>query len=501
MANIIDRVIGYINPLAGLQRANARALLTRAYEGASQRDGWRPRRGGASANSDHMGDATSLRQRARALVQNVPYISRGLAAHVANVIGTGIMPRSIAKGPQAKALNTLWAQWVKVCDADGRQDFAGLERTAVRAMCQDGEVMIRLRNRRSADGLPVPLQLQVLEIDWLDSSRNFTNNGNAVINGIEYDALGKIVNYWLYDRHPGEVGALIRVGTYSRPVPASSIIHLFNTERPGQGRGFTSLASAIARVRDLQLYEDAELQRKNLETRLSVLASGDPADMANPNAEGGIANPDQARRTGDLGQLASGSITQLPPGTELTVVKPEVAAGYVEYIKYNLHLIAAGSGWTYEMMTGDVREVNFSSARVRLLDYRREAEQLQWLTIIPGFCEPVWRAFVEAAQLGGMIKSVDYSVDWATPKWDYVDPSKDVKADRDEISMGLSSISEKLRKRGYDPELVFTEIKTDFDRLKKDGTLDILLQLMFGGQSQPAPPAAPEDAAADPLRP
>ena len=52
MRNIIDRIIGYVNPHAGIARHFARRQLQRAYEAASPRDTWRPRRAGASANAD-----------------------------------------------------------------------------------------------------------------------------------------------------------------------------------------------------------------------------------------------------------------------------------------------------------------------------------------------------------------------------------------------------------------------------------------------------------------
>jgi lambda family phage portal protein len=358
---LIDRFVGYINPNAGLRRLRAREMLTRAYEGASQKDGWRPRRSGASANTDHLADGAILRTRARALVQNVPYIARGLESLVSNTIGTGITPRSLSTN--ATAVDKLWNDWAKVCDADGVSDLYGLQALAYRAMEQDGEVLIRLRARRPEDGLPVPLQIQVLEIDWLDSSKMGANGSNTILNGIEYDQLGKIVYYWLWDQHPGELVSGRRAKTSSYPVPAERIIHLYAPQRPGQGRGFTRLAPVIARVRDVQLYEDAELQRKNLETRLSVLASGDVSAMSMTESEAQTT----VRNTGELGTLASGGITQIPSGVNLTVVEPKAAGGYVEYVKYQLHLIASGMGVTYEMMTGDVREVNFSSARVSML--------------------------------------------------------------------------------------------------------------------------------------
>ena len=115
---LIDRFIGALNPNAGMRRLRAREMLTRAYEGASQKDGWRPRRAGASANTDHLADGAILRTRARALVQNVPYIARGLESLVANTIGTGISPRSLARN--GDKIDALWAEWAKVADEIGR---------------------------------------------------------------------------------------------------------------------------------------------------------------------------------------------------------------------------------------------------------------------------------------------------------------------------------------------------------------------------------------------
>lgn len=474
MPNLIDRVIGWVSPHAGIARHFARQQLARAYEAASQRDTWRPRRAGASANADHRADARTLRTKARALVQNVPYIQAGLEGLAAACVGTGIVPR--ATGQDKDVLNKLFAEWVKKCDADGRYDFFGLTKAAYTAMEQDGEVLVRLRWRRASDNLPVPLQLQLLEIDWLDDAKSGAFNGNTIINGVEYDMLGAVAAYWLFDQHPGE-GIAAR-SMKSQRVSAEFIVHLFAPARPGQGRGFTRFASVISRVRDLQLYEDAELARKNLETRLSVLASGDMTQMDNPAGMGGAGEQGQGAR--DLGDLGGGTVVGMPAGMNFTVVEPKAAPGYVEYVKYQLHLIAAGIGVPYEMLTGDMAGVNFSSARVRLLDFRRAVQQLQWLVLIPKLLEPLWGAFVEAAYMAGKVRGRDKSVDFSPPKWDYVNPEQDVKADLAEIGAGLSSISEKLRQRGYDPKVVFAELESDIKDLRGRGILDVLLFMQRG---------------------
>jgi lambda family phage portal protein len=485
--NIVDRLIGWVDPSAGLKRYHQRRMLTRAYEAASPRDSWKPRRQNASANTDHAADAATLRAKARTLVQNVPYIRAGLEGLVSYTVGTGIISRAMGQG--AEAFNTAFEQWQKVCDADGRLDWCGMQAAAYRAMEQDGEVLIRLRPRREADGLPIPLQLQLLEIDWLDTSRSGIIDGNDVVNGIEYDYLGRVTHYWLWDRHPGEINLPRQGRRQSVRVAASSIIHLYAPERPGQGRGFTRLAPIIARTRDLQLYEDAELARKNQEARLGIVATGDVSQLGDDPTTG--AQPKV--QTGDLGELPSGSILALPAGLNVTAIQPKAAPGYVEGVKLNLQLIAAGMGVPYELMTGDVSQTNFSSARVRRLDFKKTVESTQWRVLIPRLIERVCIAASDAAVLAGIIQRAIRKWDHSTPKWDYVNPEQDVKSDMAEMSAGLATWSEKLRQRGYNPEQVLAEMQSDFKKLEDSGVLRVLMALQ--GNLMPGEAAAAGAAA------
>jgi lambda family phage portal protein len=430
-----------------------------------------------------------LRAKARALVQNVPYIAAALDTLATDTIGTGIMVR--ATGAEQEKINALFTEWAKVADADERLDYYGLIKVAYAAMEQDGEVLVRLRPRRPSDGLPVPLQLQVLEIDWLDDSRMGSYNGNTIIQGIEYDQLGKVAAYWLWDQHPGDTALIRGRKIQSSRVPAQNIIHLFNPKRPGQGRGFTRFAPIIARTRDTQTYEDAELGRKNLEARLSVLASGDTSSLEHPASTGAPGEAGNGVR--DLGELGGGNIFGMPSGLNFTVVEPKAAPGYVDYIKLQLHIISAAIGVPYEAITGDMSEVNFSSARVRLLAYRRAVQQIQWLVLVPMLLRPIHAAFIDAANLVGKIRSNDKAVDFSMPKWDYVNPEQEVKADTAEIAAGLSTPSEKLRQRGYDPDTVYNELASDLKKFKELGILDTLLFMQRGNM-----PTAPGSGDASP---
>ena len=121
---------------------------------------------------------------------------------------------------------------------------------------------MRLRERRVEDGLPVPLQLQVLEADHLDSGKTEElRDGGFVLQGIEFDALGRRRAYWLYPTHPGDGrGALV-----SHRVPADRVLHLFERLRPGQVRGVPWFAPVMLKLRDLDGYDEAELVRKKIE--------------------------------------------------------------------------------------------------------------------------------------------------------------------------------------------------------------------------------------------
>lgn len=486
-ANLVDRLIGWASPQRGLRRLHARELLTRAYEAGSARDGWRPRRSGASGNADHAGDASRIRAKARALYQNVPIIRSGIEARVQYTIGTGVLPRCIGGTADAnRKLDELLARWFRVADVEGRT-FEAAQAVIERALEVDGEVLIRLRPRRPEDGLPIPLQFQLLEIDWLDSSKTGINGGNTIVNGIEYDPLGRVVNYWLWDQHPGDL--VLRGGTraQSRPVAARWIIHRYAADRPGLGRGFSRLATVISSSRDLQTYMDAELARKNLETRYGVLYSGDPAALANPAAVPSISPAGVA----DGGELLSGQMQVLPAGSSVTVAQPTVAGGYVEYVKLHQHMICAGMDVPYEMATGDMTEVNSSSARVRLLQFRASCEQQRWSYTIPQALEPIVRAALDYARLAGEDTRAGAKLDWSAPKWGYINPLHDAQADAAEIATGLSSLSEKLRQRGLVPDLVYAEIKQDIERLRADGVLDVLMAL----QKARAPEAGQGDNA------
>ena len=496
--NIIDRLVAYVDPRAGLRRQAARDLLGRAYEGASTKDGWLPRRRGASPDADFAADGKMLRDRARSLRANVPEIRRANKLWGAYVIGTGITTQFVHKQKRVvEKLNAAYAKFIKEADADGRLNLFGLQRNAETTMRTDGEVLIRIRPRRATDAMHVPVQLQMLEIDWLDTTRTQVEqgSGNTTVCGIEYNGIGLPVAYWLYEQHPGDPVNYSTVAIRSRRIPAESIIHYYDPDRPGQGRGISAYHAVIATTRDMHLLKDAHAARKNLEARMSVLATGEVSDLAIPSGtENASAN---ARSTGELGTLGSGNIIEVPGATSLTFVDPKPTPGHETDMKMAQHAIAAGVDMPYESISGDLRETNFSSARIGRLDFKAVVEPHRWLITMPRLIDKIDDAFLSACVLGGIITAQDLvgvTTDHSVPKWEYVNPKDDIDAELREIAGGLASPSDKIRQRNYNPETVFAEAAADFQRFKDNGMLEILLALQASQILPQAPAPAPAPA-------
>jgi lambda family phage portal protein len=449
----LDRTIGWFSPQAELRRARARLLLdqVRGYDGAKKgrrTDGWGA--AGTSANAEAIPSLPDLRARSRDLVRNSPHATKALSELVSGVFGTGIRP------VWSKPTREAWKRWSEEeCDAEGQLDFHGLQRLIGNCFFEAGEVLVRFRVRRPEDGLSVPLQLQVLEPDYLDSSKTGVVDGNLVIGGVAFDRLGRRTGYWLFPEHPGEIAGLPR-GLQSRFVPASEIVHLYSKDRPGQVRGVPQCAPVILTHRDFADYQEANLMRKKIEACFAVFVRGDDDSVSlGPVKDAPTGSPVGAAKSETL---RPGMIKYLKGAEDVTFANPTptTTGGFESAM---LHSMAAGWRLTYERLTGDFSQVNYSSARAAENLFRDYVEQVQWLTAIPMLMRPITARWAITAQLAGVIRDGnERPTDYTTPRLRYVDPSKEIKADKEAMLGGLKSWRESMRERGYDPDQVLAEL-------------------------------------------
>jgi len=456
--SLIDRAVAIVAPRAAVKRLIARQaiedLTKRAYDGAAagrRTDGWRS--AGASADAEIASAGAVLRNRMRDLVRNNPHAAKAVSAWVSNIVGSGICPRA-ATGDEAldKRINDLFEQWSEVCDADGRNDFHGLTTLAVSGMVEAGDIFVRRRIRRAGDGLPVPLQVQLNEADHLDESRiDGRPDGSRTVRGIEYDPIGRRLAYWLFPDHPGDIAVPLSRGFASVRVPADGVVHLFRRDRVQQ-RGVPWGAPVMRALRDLDDWTNAELVRKKTEACLvGIVTGGDDADQ-------GVA-PSVVDADGKtIEQFEPGLIAYARGGKDIKFNQPAATAGVSEWLRAQLHIIAAGFCVPYELLTGDLSQVNYSSIRAGIVEFRRIVEAIQWQIVIPVFCQPIWDWFIEAAYVAGLVPAPKIAVNWSPPRFEYLNPLDDARADLMMLRMGATSLPRVIGRQGENLDDILAEI-------------------------------------------
>jgi lambda family phage portal protein len=460
-ATWLDRAIGFLSPQVGLRRLRAQtahALLQRHYEGAAtgrRTQGWY--RVATDANTAIGPSLAKLRDAARDLVRNNPYAESALSTIVDHAVGWGIV---------ASEKHDAWTRWANstACDADGRNDLAGLEKLVMRTVVESGECLVRRRWRRLEDGLPLPIQLQILEPDFLDTSKEtaLLPNGGKVVQGVEFDPLGKRVAYWLYRSHPGSAFSLTSStfsGASSR-IPAEDLLHNFKPGRPGQVRGPSWFAPVLLRFKDFDEFEDATLMKQKIAACLAVITSD--VDGSAP----ALGTADDSATPG-VDSLEPGMIMNVAPGRDIHVVQPPNVQDYVPYSKTMLRAIATGLGVTYEDLTGDYENLPFSAARMSRLRHWARVEDWRWRLLVPQFLNPVWAWAMQASEIMGLPTVA--MTEWTAPPLPMIEPDKEGLAIQRNIRTGITTLSEEIRARGYNRNQFLDELQADFKDLDDRG--------------------------------
>lgn len=488
--NFLDRFIAWFAPKWGESRARSR-LMARHFEAASggrRTDGWSRRM--TDANAASMGQALPvLRAHARDLVRNNPWARRGLQRITSNTVGWGIKPK--ASGTGASRVMDLWRRWAESteCDVNGQLTFYGLQRLIMRTVVESGEVLVRRRMRQPGDGLSIPMQLQVLEPDYIDHSRDGIKGpaGGPIIQGVEFDQIGRRVAYWLFDRHPGSIGQL--VGPMPKRYPADGILHIYNIERPGQVRGPSWFAPVDVRLHEFDEFEDATLMKQKIAACMAAFVT----DLDGTGTALGAPGTDTSGQNTD--SFEPGMILSLPPGKQVTVASPPAATDHQSFSATSLRGVAAGLGVTYEDLTGDYSNVNYSSARMAQNAHYRDIDDWRWNMLIPMFCQPAWKWMIDTLVLAGE-KVADAPAEWTPPPRPMLDPDKEGSANAKMIRAGQMTHDEMVREQGYDPDTFWKEYATGLKRLDDLGIILDSDARKTSAQGQAQPPEPSSDPAA-----
>lgn len=454
--NWIDSLINFIDPVAANKRISARIandLITRRYEGAGRGRRWAGNKdSSASAEAEVGGAGNLLRFRARDLVRNNSEAANAVETLVANIVGSGIIPK-IEDSLLSRTFNE-WAIDSGEIDFHKEMNLYEIQELVCRTVVESGSAFIlRVRDARAS----VPFRIQVLEPDYLDKSQDLLlgNGGNEVRYGIEYDRSGRRVAYYLFEEHPGDTRNMRSFIRRTRRVPASEVIHVFHKKRPGQHDGVPWLTPILLRLRDYEDYEDAQLVRQ----KIAACFVGFITDMDGP-VNSSTSDEDKKPMSD---KFEPGAWEVLPSGKDIKFSQPpDVGSDYKSFTTRQLQRIAAGIGMTYEQLTSDYSNTNFTSGRMGKIEFTQKLAIWQYNLMCRRFCEPLWRWFVEGASLTPAVNGATrFDHRWTAPVPQLIDPAREVKAYGEMARHGFRSISEIIREMGYDPDQIMNELAQD----------------------------------------
>lgn len=460
-------------------RAAGRAFKASAYDTTGPGRRARAIRAfGGGPNSTVAANVTTLRSQVRDARRNNWAADAAISAHQTNIVGTGIKPQfATSDSGLNRELAEMWLEWTDQSDADGVCDFYGQQALAVAAMAEAGDCFARMRVRRPTDGLAVPLQVQLLEADYVPAERTeLVADGGRIVNGIRFNAIGQRTAYLMYQSHPAEISTFLG-GNEARPVPASEVCHLYVPRRPGQLRGEPWLARMVAKLSDLDKYDDAEVLRKQLGSMRMGFRRRPVPDGA--SLEEIVEAWGNGRDDGDAVAISMepGAVYDLEPGEEFQFTDPtDVGTQYEAFMRTQFRMLATAAGVLYEQMTGDYSQVNDRMWRAATNEFRRRVQMIQHHTVVFQFCRPVARRWLDLAVISGAIRPPRgmterdlYRVRWMPQAWPYIHPVQDVQAHVAEIRAGLASRAGKVSERGDDVEQIDAEQQRDNERADEAG--------------------------------
>lgn len=451
----IDDFISVFAPGFALKRLSNRIYYDemRGYEAASTgrlHDDWHMVSG--TAEQTDRGSRDILRGRARQLELNSDMAEGIVGAITRNVIGTGIKPQARVKMPNGdmdevtnKILEDAWQKWRTPanCDISEQQSFEELEEMICRRFLIDGEVFAHFVIDPERE---FPLQIQMIEPERVQSFDQYSADGNQIVAGIEMTKQYRPINYWITEQDP-----LGFTSYQATPYPASSMMHIWRRQRPTQVRGVTILARVMNKIHQVDSYMNADL--------IAARAAASYAAFVTTNHK-----PRNTKQESKEVKLEPGTVQYLEPGESVTFGEPNRnASGVSEYVKTMGRKIATGVDVSYDLISRDITG-NFSAARQNMLEDRKSFEPLQQF-FIEKFCQKVWEKFVEICYLKGILMAPDYltnpdkytAVRWQTPGWSWIDPTKEVTAQKESIKAGFTTLADVCASQGADWEEVLEQ--------------------------------------------
>ncbi|MEZ0231891.1 MAG: phage portal protein [Methylophilaceae bacterium] len=494
--NIIDWIVEFGNPMAGLKRRAARGVIA-SYDAAKPSRLRKFQRGDPSPNTLTSKSAIPLRVQARHLERNHDIargIIRTLVNNVVGASGIGVEPQPRRKDgtihkEYAKALRDAYRDWQRTPEVTHTFTFSKAQRMMARAWLRDGESFAQQLIGKIATldhGTRVPYSLELFESDLVPMDYE---DGDRIRQGIERNAWGRRVNYFVYKQHPSDLGLAAYRGAMKK-IPADRVLQVASFDRIGQLRGISEFASVITRLDDIKDYEESERIAAKIAASLTAYIKKGSPDTYQPAGEG-ISSDGSTAPAREISFSPGMVIDSLGAGEEIGMIDSKRPnPNVVVFRSGQLKAVASGVGAGYSSISKNY-DGTYSAQRQELIE--------QWVNyavltdeFTGMFVQPNWETFVLVSHLSGVVPIPD-DVDFDTAddalyigqSMPWIDPLKEALSWEALTKAGFASEVEVIRKRGGNPRDLLEQVDAFRKEAKEKG-------LIFSSDSANSKSTAPE---------
>ncbi len=424
-------------------RMRTRSVVRARYDAAVTNDDNRrhwANADGLSANSSNSPEVRRvLRNRSRYEVANNSY-ARGIVLTLAHdVVGTGPRLQLLTEDAEAnRRIEQAFMLWAKAVGLPEKL------RTMRMARATDGEAFAILTNNPA---LPTDIQLdlRLVEADQV-ATPDLNRISSRSVDGIVFDASGNPSEYHVLRSHPGD-GAAAILREYDR-VPATSVIHWFRADRPGQARGIPDIMPALPLFAQLRRFTLAVLAAAETAADFAgILYTDAPA-----NGEADAAEPFEPI------ELEKRALLTMPGGWKMSQMEAQQpSTTYAEFKHELLNEIARCLNMPYNVAAANSSGYNYASGRLDHQTYFKaiRVEQSHFECVVLDRILAAW--FDEAVLLPDLLPAglgliADWPHQWFWDGHEHVDPAKEANAQATRLANHTTTLADEYARRGQDWE-------------------------------------------------
>lgn len=483
------------------------AYMGGAYDGADRMDRamalWGPSI--QSVDDEILPDKPMSDARVRDTLRNDAYVAGGATLHKDNIVGAqyalNAKPASEVLGfnedweeafqKEVEAKFTLVAEspnnWF---DASSMNTLTGLIRLGLGIFVQGGEILASAEWMDQDPFRPFKTAIQMLDPDRL-SNPPLAMEKPKFRGGIQQDRYGAPQIYHIRMAHPSDWA---NPDAYTwKPVPIRKpwgrlqMIHIIEQFRPDQTRGISEMVTALKECRVTKKFRDVVLQNAVVQATYAATIESDLPTEAIYQRMGGGQGDDfgnaiseyMTQYLGVVGEYVGKSknlhidgvkIPHLPPGSKMNL-QPAGQGGPLgtDFEQSLLRYIAATLGVSYEQLSRDYTNTNYSSARAAMTETWKFM-QARKKAVADKLATSVYRLWLEEAINTNQLKTFPASMrgllytngrqnlmfeaiaqcDWIGASRGQIDEKKETEAAVMRIENNLSTIEIESARLGLD---------------------------------------------------